>query len=132
MNLSFDEWNVWYQSRFEDRSRATEWVIADRISEDDYTAADAVVVGSLLVSLLKHADRVKSACLAQLVNVIGVIRSEPGGPSWRQATFYPFALTSRFASGMATSLKDRMPLDCHGTTRLFLLGRCRHLQRSQA
>jgi alpha-N-arabinofuranosidase len=109
MNLSFDEWNVWYQSRFEDRSRATEWLVEDRISEDDYTAADAVVVGSLLISILKHADRVKSACLAQLVNVIGVIRSEPGGPSWRQATFYPFALTSRFASGMATSLGIECP-----------------------
>jgi alpha-N-arabinofuranosidase len=61
-----------------------------------------VVVGSLMISLLKHADRVKIGCLAQLVNVIAPIRSEPGGPSWRQSTFYPFALTS--ANGRGTVL----------------------------
>ena len=40
---------------------------------------DAVVVGNLLISLLKHADRVTSASLAQLVNVIAPIMTEPGG-----------------------------------------------------
>ena len=39
------------------------------------------MVGNLLITLLRHADRVKMACLAQLVNVIAPIRSEPGGPS---------------------------------------------------
>ena len=47
---------------------------------------DAVVVGSLLISLLRHADRVRIGCLAQLVNVIAPIRTEPGGPAWRQTT----------------------------------------------
>jgi alpha-N-arabinofuranosidase len=60
---------------------------------------DAVVVGDLLITLLRHADRVKIGCLAQLVNVIAPIRSEPGGPAWRQATFHPFALTSRHGRG---------------------------------
>lgn len=109
MQLSFDEWNVWYLSRFQGRPHPTEWLVAERISEDDYTVADAVVVGSLLISLLKHADRVRAACLAQLVNVIGVIRSEPGGQAWRQATFYPFALTSRFARGSVVALSIEAP-----------------------
>ena len=109
MQLSFDEWNVWYLSRFQARPRPTDWLVAERISEDDYTVVDAVVVGSLLISLLKHADRVRAACIAQLVNVIGVIRAEPGGQAWRQATFYPFALTSRFARGSVVALRIDAP-----------------------
>jgi alpha-N-arabinofuranosidase len=48
---------------------------------------------------MNHADRVKVACLAQLVNVIGAIMTEPGGPAWRQTIFHPFAHASRFARG---------------------------------
>jgi alpha-N-arabinofuranosidase len=69
------------------------------LAEDRYTAADAVVVGGLLISLLKHADRVRCACIAQLVNVISPITTEPGGRAWRQSTFYPFAITSSLARG---------------------------------
>ena len=49
--------------------------------------------------MLRHADRVKIGCLAQLVNVIAPIRTEPGGPAWRQTTFHPFALTSEHGRG---------------------------------
>ena len=52
-----------------------------------------------LITLVRHADRVKIACQAQLVNVIGVIRTEPGGPAWRQCIFHPFAQTARLARG---------------------------------
>jgi hypothetical protein len=72
---------------------------ADRPLEDAYSVADAVVVGNLLISLLRHADRVTSASLAQLVNVIAPIMTEPGGAAWRQTTFFPFALTSQLAHG---------------------------------
>lgn len=74
---------------------------------------DAVVVGDLLISLLKHADRVKLGCLAQLVNVIAPIRTEPGGPSWRQTTFHPFALTS--AHGRGTVLQTALTGAVHET-----------------
>ena len=57
--------------------------------------------GSLLITLLKHADRVTSASLAQLVNVIAPIMTEPGGPAWRQTTFFPFAATSPHAVARA-------------------------------
>ena len=60
---------------------------------------DAVVFGGLLITLLQHADRVRSASLAQLVNVIAPIMTEPGGPAWRQTTFFPFSITSRLARG---------------------------------
>lgn len=98
LKLSFDEWNVWYQQRFAGHVNL-EWETAPRLIEDEYTVRDAVVVGNLLMSLLRHADRVEIACLAQLVNVIAPIRTEPGMPAWRQTTFYPFALTARHARG---------------------------------
>jgi alpha-N-arabinofuranosidase len=104
VHISFDEWNVWYQHRFETVEKISgidNWPEAPRLLEDVYTVADAVVVGSLLISLLKHADSVKSASLAQLVNVIAPIMTEPGGPAWRQTIFHPFAITSRLGRGQA-------------------------------
>jgi alpha-N-arabinofuranosidase len=51
------------------------------------------------MSLLRHADRIGVACLAQLVNVIAPIRTEPDADAWRQSIFHPFALTARHARG---------------------------------
>jgi alpha-N-arabinofuranosidase len=106
INISFDEWNVWYNRH---REPSDEWTVAPRISEDAYTVADAVVVGSLLVTLLRNSDRVTSACQAQLVNSIGSIRSEPGGPAWRQSIFHPFAQAARLAKGTVLQPEIRTP-----------------------
>ena len=111
INISFDEWNVWYQSRYNEVDKITdvaEWPVAPRLLEDSYSVLDAVVFGSLMISLIRHADRVTAASLAQLVNVIAPIMTEPGGPAWRQTTFYPFSLTARLAREVALELK----LDC--------------------
>ncbi|MBG0560088.1 arabinosylfuranosidase ArfA [Actinoplanes aureus] len=99
INLSFDEWNVWYLSRFQNAPLPDEWKVAPRVIEDQYNVADAVVVGNLLISLLRHSDRVTAACQAQLVNVIAPIMTEPGGPAWRQTIFYPFSRTAALAKG---------------------------------
>ncbi len=99
--ISFDEWNVWYLN--EEPSKNPEgignWPEAPKLLEDVYSAADAVVFGDLLITLLKNSDRVHSASLAQLVNVIAPIMTETGGDAWRQTTFYPFALTANLAKG---------------------------------
>nr|WP_219910784.1 alpha-N-arabinofuranosidase [Saccharothrix carnea] len=108
ITLSFDEWNVWYMKRFQAETR-TEWEVAPRVIEDQYDVTDAVVVGNLLISLLRHSDRVAVACQAQLVNVIAPIRSEPGGPAWRQTIFHPFALTSRLARGQVLRVETSSP-----------------------
>ena len=110
LSISFDEWNVWDVERYtaeDKRTAIDDWPVAPRILEDVYTVADAVVFGNLLISLLKHADRVTSACLAQLVNVIAPIMTEPGGPAWTQTTYVPFATTSRLARGQALSVGVR-------------------------
>lgn len=107
INISFDEWNVWYQDRHLEEKQAADarsWPVAPRLLEDRYSVLDAVVVGSLLISLLRHADRVTAASLAQLVNVIAPIMTEPGGPAWRQTTFFPFATTARLARGEVVGL----------------------------
>jgi alpha-L-arabinofuranosidase len=98
--LSFDEWNVWYRTR-RDRSVRVRpnWPVAPPILEEIYTMEDALAFGGACISLLNHADRVKAACLAQLVNVIAPIMTESGGPAWRQTIFYPFAHFSRFGRG---------------------------------
>jgi alpha-N-arabinofuranosidase len=118
ITISFDEWNVWYlQSRFPGEQNLPIQRDAPRIIEDVYSGLDAVVVGDLLVTLLNHADRVPVACLAQLVNVIAPIMTEPGGEAWRQPTFHPFATTARLARGEALDLRVAGPsytTDKHG------------------
>ena len=102
--LSFNEWNVWYRTRRPYQHRSpTGWPVAPPMLEEAYSVEDALVVGGILISLLNHADRVRSACLAQLVNVIAPIMTETGGPAWRQTIFYPFAQASRFARGEVLS-----------------------------
>ena len=107
INISLDEWNVWYLTHHTEIEKITDigtWPIAPRLLEDSYSVTDAVVVGSMLITLLNHADRVKSASLAQLVNAIAPIMTEPGGAAWRQTTFFPFALTAAHAIGSALSV----------------------------
>ena len=108
LRLAVDEWNVWYQARVPVESR-TEWSSAPRLLEDEYNIADAVVVGSYLIALLRHADRVGIACQAQLVNAIAPIRAEPGAPAWRQTIFYPFSDAARLARGQVLQARPTCP-----------------------
>lgn len=109
INISFDEWNVWYMHT-PSHPDPEPWSVAPRLLEDVYSVTDAVVVGSLLVTLLRHCDRVTAACLAQLVNVIAPIMTEPGGPAWRQTTFYPFADAARYGRGQVLQLAVDSPV----------------------
>lgn len=103
VGISVDEWNVWNQTRWNEVDKqhvfSGGWPEAPRLIEDEYTATDALVVGSLLITLIRHADRVSMANLAQLVNVIAPIRAEPDGPAWRQPTFFPFRDAAHHARG---------------------------------
>ena len=98
INLSFDEWNVWYHSNGE---HIEKWSTAPNQLEDIYNFEDALVAACMLITLLRHADRVKIACLAQLVNVIAPIFTKTGGGAFRQTIFYPFAAMSKYARGNA-------------------------------
>ncbi len=110
INLSFDEWNVWYHSNGAHFER---WSMAPHILEDIYNFEDALVVGSMLITLLRHCDRIKIACLAQLVNVIAPIFTKTGGGVFEQTIFYPFMHLSNYGRGVALKpLVDSPKYDC--------------------
>ena len=114
IQISFDEWNIWYLDEHQaTAAENVDWPVAPRQLEDVYTVADAVVLGSLLITLLKNHNRVRAASLAQLVNVIAPIMTEPGGDVWRQTTFFPFSVTSRLARGEV--LRPRIDVPSYST-----------------
>src|SRR5699024_7010009 len=100
INLSFDEWNVWYHSNDADK-KIEPWSVAPPQLEDVYNFEDALLVGSMIITMLQHADRVKMACLAQLVNVIAPIMTENEGSSWKQTIYYPYMHASIYGRGIS-------------------------------
>jgi alpha-N-arabinofuranosidase len=110
IGLSVDEWNIWHQQANPHHTDVTgPFKHAPHLAEDDQTMADALVVGCLLITLLRHADRVRIGCLAQLVNVIPPMRTLDGGPAWRQTSFFPFMHASRFGRGRVLRLEPDAP-----------------------
>ncbi|RKJ38624.1 alpha-N-arabinofuranosidase [Acutalibacter sp. 1XD8-33] len=101
--LSFDEWNVWFHSNESDNDAMANrpWSVAPHLLEDRYTFEDALLVGLMLITLMKHSDRVRMACLAQLVNVIAPIMTEENGPAWKQTIYYPYLHASKYGRGIA-------------------------------
>ncbi len=96
INLSFDEWNVWYPTEITQEMR---WKSSQPINENIFNMQDALVVGCMLITMLKHADRVKMACIAQLVNTIAPIMTEAGGGAWKNTIFYPYLHASLYGRG---------------------------------
>ena len=116
IHLSFDEWNVWYHSHQQDK-KIPSWTVAPPMLEDIYNFEDALLVGGCLITLLKNADRVKMACLAQLVNVIAPIMTDNDGSAWKQTIFYPFMHASAFGRGVAVNADVECPkYDCKAMT----------------
>jgi alpha-N-arabinofuranosidase len=100
--LSFDEWNVWYRARgpkFDDGHRQE----APHLLEEIYNLEDALLVGGLINTLIRRSDRVRVACLAQLVNVIAPIMTNEDG-LFRQTIYYPYAWALQYARGKALDL----------------------------
>ena len=101
--LSFDEWNVWYRAR---DAQATDGkrAAAPRLLEEVYNLEDALLVGGFVNTLLRNSDRVRVACLAQLVNVIAPLVTNDRGVL-RQSTYYPYAWALRYARGRVLDLR---------------------------
>jgi alpha-N-arabinofuranosidase len=105
--LSFDEWNVWYRARgkqFDDGHRQE----APHLLEEVYNLEDALLVGGMLNTLIRNADRVKIACLAQLINVIAPITTNENG-LFRQTIYYPYAWALQNARGKVLNLLVESP-----------------------
>lgn len=135
--ICFDEWNVWYRKHDFDGHRQ----VAPHQLEEVYNLEDALVVGGLLNTLMRRADRVRIACLAQLVNVIAPIMTDAKG-FYLQTIYYPYRWALEFARGTVLDLLVNAPtydvpdmrpvpyVDAAGTvsaqtgeTALFLLNR---------
>jgi len=105
--LSFDEWNVWYRARSGDAVNGHEQE-APHLLEEVYNLEDALLVGGLINSLIRNADRVKLACLAQLINVIAPITTNANG-MFRQTIYYPYSWALQFARGSVLNLLVESP-----------------------
>jgi alpha-L-arabinofuranosidase len=102
--LSFDEWNVWYRETDGDGQRKE----APHLLEEVYNLEDALLVGGLVNSLLRHANRVKIACLAQLVNVIAPIMTNENG-LYLQTIYYPYSWGRHYAQGTVLDVLTEGP-----------------------
>ncbi|HTS13324.1 MAG TPA: alpha-N-arabinofuranosidase [Candidatus Limnocylindrales bacterium] len=105
--LSFDEWNVWYRARSGDAMNGHRKE-APHLLEEVYNLEDALLVGGLVNSLLRHADRVKIGCLAQLVNVIAPIMTNENG-LYLQTIFFPYSWGLEYGRGSVLNVLTESP-----------------------
>ena len=137
--LSFDEWNVWYRARDAEAMNGHEHE-APHLLEEVYNLEDALLVGGIVNSLMRNADRIKIACLAQLINVIAPIATNEKG-LLRQTIYYPYSWALQWASGTVLNALVESPtyevsgfgqvpyldvastLSADGKTSLFILNR---------
>ncbi len=108
INISLDEWNVWFHSEEADK-HLEKWIQKPHQLEDIYNFEDALLVGSMLITILRHADRVKIGCLAQLVNVIAPIMTSDTG-AWRQTIFYPYMHAATLGQGIVLNTIVKSPV----------------------
>ena len=101
--LSFDEWNVWYRARGGEFTNGRR-TAAPHLLEEVYNLEDALLVGGFVNTLLRNSDRVRVACLAQLVNVIAPLVTNESGVL-RQSTYYPYSWALRYARGRVLDLR---------------------------
>ncbi len=87
-----------------------------------YNFEDALLVGAMLITFLKNADRVKVACMAQLVNVIAPIMTRNGGDVWAQTIYWPLMHASKYGRGTALRPVVNSPVyDCSDYERVPLV-----------
>jgi alpha-L-arabinofuranosidase len=113
--LSFDEWNVWYRARggtFADGKRT----FAPKLLEEVYNLEDALLVGGFINTLLRESDRVRVACLAQILNVIAPLVTNKTSVL-RQSIYYPYAWALQYARGKVLDLvveSETYPISAEG------------------
>jgi alpha-L-arabinofuranosidase len=85
IHIAFDEWNVWYRTLV-----SGEFNIGRTGLEERYNFEDALAMGMFFNAFFRHADIVKMANLAQLVNVIAPIFTNKQG-LYLQTIYFPLA-----------------------------------------
>ena len=95
--LSFDEWNVWYRARGPEHLDG-KGAFAPKLLEEVYNLEDALITGGFLNTLMRQSDRVRVACLAQIVNVIAPLVTNSKG-TLRQSIYFPYQMVLQYARG---------------------------------
>ena len=95
INISLDEWNVWYHSNEAD-AQLEKWVQKPHQLEDVYNFEDALLVGSMLITMLRHADRVKIGCMT---GGLGALCASDHDHVWKSASHYAFCQMMEYARG---------------------------------
>jgi len=101
--LSFDEWNVWYRARAHEHLDG-KGQFAPHLLEEVYNLEDALLTGGFLNTLMRQSERVRVACLAQIVNVIAPLVTSPTG-ILRQSIYFPYAMALKYAHGRMLDLE---------------------------
>jgi alpha-N-arabinofuranosidase len=105
--LAFDEWNVWYRTQNAESVNG-HGKYAQHLVEEEYNLEDALVVAGFLNSFIRHADVVRIANLAQIVNVIAPILTR-GDQILLQSIYYPLVLYAQRREGVALQAVVRGP-----------------------
>ena len=108
--ISVDEWGVWNNSDKEIGDLAPHWRKGPAFSEQIYTMEDTLLFAGMMLSLLRHADRVKIACQSLLTNISACIMTKKGGEAWVQPIYYPFAQLARYARGRVLNIRQSGPV----------------------
>lgn len=93
--IAYDEWNVWYRARGN-----SEFATGSTRLEEIYNFEDSLAMGMFFNSFFRHANSVKMANLAQLVNVIAPIFTNKQG-LFLQPIFFPIAEYAKQAGNTA-------------------------------
>jgi alpha-L-arabinofuranosidase len=97
--LCFDEWNIWYRARSAEHMNGR-GKFAPHLIEEEYNLEDALVAAGFLNSFIRHADVLKIANIAQIVNVIAPILTR-GNEMLLQSIYYPFVMYAQRREGIA-------------------------------
>jgi alpha-L-arabinofuranosidase len=97
MYIAYDEWNVWYRARN-----------AEHL-EEVYNFEDALAMGMFFNTFFRHADVVKMANLAQMVNVIAPIMTNKQG-LFLQPIYFPILEYGKQRGNVALSAWVSSPM----------------------
>jgi alpha-N-arabinofuranosidase len=98
MKLSFDEWNV-VAPRKHAGMEHEDWKTGSPIDCGAHSMEDALAFASMMMAIIRRADRIKLACQSLLVNTGPLIVTGKHGPAFRNTIFYPFMHVSGYGRG---------------------------------
>lgn len=104
IHIAYDEWNVWYRAR-----GGSEFATGATRLEEIYNFEDALAMGMFFNSFFRHADTVKMANLAQIVNVIAPIFTNEKG-LFLQPIYFPIAEYAKQANTQSLDVLVRSPM----------------------